>query len=78
MKKPFHLAWFLSQGYGPKSWRSEFPGSDVNRWMMPDIFVDLAKGMGVAAGKATNLEELTKQLTYAMSHKGPYLIDVIM
>ena len=33
---------------------------------------------GVAAGKATNLEELTKQLTYAMAHKGPYLIDVIM
>ncbi len=30
------------------------------------------------AAKATNLEELTKQLTYAMSHKGPYLIDVIM
>ena len=29
-------------------------------------------------GKATNLEELTKQLTYAMSQKGPYLIDVIM
>ena len=41
-------------------------------------FTDLAKGMGVAAGKATNLEELTKQLTYAMSQKGPYLIDVIM
>jgi len=41
-------------------------------------FTDLAKGMGVASGKATNLEELTKQLTYAMAHKGPYLIDVIM
>ena len=41
-------------------------------------FTDLAKGMGVPAGKATNLEELTKQLTYAMSQKGPYLIDVIM
>ena len=24
--RPFHLAWFLSQGYGPKSWRSDFPG----------------------------------------------------
>ena len=24
------------------------------------------------------LEELTKQLTYAMSQKGPYLIDVVM
>ena len=45
MKKPFHLAWFLSQGYGPKSWRSAWPGSDLQRWMMPDIFVDLAQGL---------------------------------
>ena len=41
-------------------------------------FTDLAKGMGVPGGKAHDLEELTKQLTYAMSQKGPYLIDVIM
>ena len=39
MKKPFHLAWFLSQGYGPKSWRGDWPGSDIERWMMPDLFV---------------------------------------
>jgi FMN-dependent oxidoreductase (nitrilotriacetate monooxygenase family) len=45
MKDHFHLAWFLSQGYGPKSWRSQWPGSDLARWMMPDIFIDLAKGM---------------------------------
>ena len=45
--RPFHLAWFLSQGYGPKAWRSQWPGtdSDMKRWMMPDIFIDLAKGM---------------------------------
>jgi FMN-dependent oxidoreductase (nitrilotriacetate monooxygenase family) len=43
--RPFHLAWFLSQGYGPKSWRSQWPGSDLARWMMPDIFIDLAKGL---------------------------------
>src|SRR5260221_221333 len=41
-------------------------------------FTDLAKGMGVPSGKAHDLEELTKQLTYAMSQKGPYLIDVVM
>ena len=41
----FHLAWFLSQGYGAKSWRSMWPGSDLARWMMPDIFVDLARGL---------------------------------
>ena len=44
-KKPFHLAWFLSQGYGPKTWRTRWPGSDLGRWMMPDIFIDLAKGL---------------------------------
>src|SRR5579872_3038375 len=38
----------------------------------------LAKGMGVPGAKAHDLEELTKQLTYAMSQKGPYLIDVVM
>ena len=46
MTKPhFHLAWFLSQGYGPKTWRTGWPGSDLNRWMMPDLFLDLARGM---------------------------------
>ncbi len=44
-KKPFHLAWFLSQGYGPKSWLSDWPGSDLARWMMPDLFIELAKGL---------------------------------
>lgn len=43
--RPFHLAWFLSQGYGPKAWRGEWSGADVARWMMPDLFIDLAKGM---------------------------------
>jgi acetolactate synthase-1/2/3 large subunit len=41
-------------------------------------FAVMAKSMGVPGAEATNLEELTKQLTYAMAHKGPYLIDVIM
>ena len=44
-KRPFHLSWFLSQGYGPKTWRGDWPGSDVARWMMPDLFLDLARGM---------------------------------
>ena len=45
MKRPFHLAWFHSQGYGPKSWRTDWPGSDIRRWMMPDLFVELARAM---------------------------------
>jgi long-chain alkane monooxygenase len=44
-KRQFHLSWFLSQGYGPKTWRGNWPGSDVARWMMPDLFVELAEGM---------------------------------
>ena len=48
MAKPyFHLSWFLSQGYGPKTWRGNWPGtaSDTARWMMPDLFLDLARGL---------------------------------
>ena len=41
-------------------------------------FTQLAKGMGVPGAKAHDLEELNKQLAYAMAHKGPYLIDVVM
>ncbi len=48
-KRQFHLAWFLSQGYGPKSWRSTGRAATSHRWMMPDLFVDLAKGMERAA-----------------------------
>jgi FMN-dependent oxidoreductase (nitrilotriacetate monooxygenase family) len=44
-KRQFHLSWFLSQGFGPKTWRGDWPGSDVARWMMPDLFLDLARGM---------------------------------
>ena len=69
MKKPFHLAWFLSQGYGPKSWRSAFPGSDVSRWMMPDIFVDLAKGMDRACFDYMIIEDSSNvPYTYQGSH----------
>jgi len=44
-KRQFHLSWFLSQGYGPKGWRGDWAGSDIHRWMMPDLFIDLARGM---------------------------------
>ena len=38
--------WFLSQGYGPKTWRGGTgPGATSRRWMMPDLFLDLARGM---------------------------------
>jgi FMN-dependent oxidoreductase (nitrilotriacetate monooxygenase family) len=68
-KRPFHLAWFLSQGYGPKSWRSDFPGSDTARWMMPDLFVDLAKGMDRACMDYMIIEDSSNvPYTYKGSH----------
>ncbi|HTR86635.1 MAG TPA: NtaA/DmoA family FMN-dependent monooxygenase [Reyranella sp.] len=69
MPKPFHLAWFLSQGYGPKSWRSDFPGADLSRWMMPDIFVDLAQGMERACFDYMIIEDSSNiPYTYKGSH----------
>src|SRR5471030_1610173 len=69
--RPFHLAWFLSQGYGPKSWRSQWPGtdSDIKRWMMPDLFVDLAQGMDRACMDYMIIEDSSNiPYTYKGSH----------
>ena len=68
-KRPFHLAWFLSQGCGPKTWRGMWPGSDVSRWMMPDLFVDLAKGMDRACFDYLIIEDSSNlPYTYQGSH----------
>ena len=67
-KRPFHLAWFLSQGYGPKTWRSAWPGSDVARWMMPDLFLDLARGMERACFDYLIIEELLDGALYVPRH----------
>jgi len=57
-KDHFHLAWFLSQDYGPKAWRSMWPGTETDKhcWMMPHIFVDRAKGLerGIFLATAVN------------------------
>ncbi|MGH8665364.1 MAG: acetolactate synthase large subunit [Burkholderiales bacterium] len=41
-------------------------------------FATMAKSLGVPGVEVRNLEELTKQLTHAMSQRGPYLIDVVL
>ncbi|MCW5745673.1 MAG: hypothetical protein KIT36_05685, partial [Alphaproteobacteria bacterium] len=41
-------------------------------------FVKLAKGMGVEGARVDDLDGVTKQLQWAMSQKGPYLIEVVM
>lgn len=68
-KHPFHLAWFLSQGFGPKTWRSTWPGADAGRWMMPDLFVDLARGMERACMDYMIIEDSSMlPYTYQGSH----------
>lgn len=68
-KRPFHLAWFLSQGYGPKTWRTDWPGPDTHRWMMPDLFLDLARGLERACFDYVIIEDSSMvPYTYQGSH----------
>ena len=70
-KRQFHLSWFLSQGYGPKSWRGNWPGSssDMARWMMPDLFLDLARGLERACFDYLIIEDSSMvPYTYQGSH----------
>ena len=68
-KQQFHLAWFLSQGFGPKGWRGMWPGSDVARWMTPDLFVDLARAMERACFDYMIIEDSSMvPYTYKGSH----------
>ena len=68
-QRPFHLAWFLSQGYGPKGWRGLWPGSDTTRWMMPDLFLDLVRGMERAGFDYLIIEDSSMlPTTYKGSH----------
>ena len=36
-KTPFHLAWFVSRGYGPKAWRLPWGGPSPENWVKPDL-----------------------------------------
>lgn len=69
--KPFHLAWFLSRGFGPKGWYHEWGGTDASqaRWMMPDLFVDLARSMERACFDYLIIEDSCNvPYTYQGSH----------
>jgi acetolactate synthase-1/2/3 large subunit len=49
---------------------------DIGR---PDLdWVALAKGMGVAAGRADDCERLTAQLQRGLAEPGPYLIEAVL
>jgi FMN-dependent oxidoreductase (nitrilotriacetate monooxygenase family) len=65
----FHLSWFLSRGYGPKGWRYPWGGNGAARWMMPDLFVDLARGMERACFDYLIIEDSSNlPYTYQGSH----------
>ena len=40
----FHLAWFL-QGSSIQAWRAPWTGNISEEWMMPGLFLDLARSM---------------------------------
>jgi len=42
---PFHLGWFLGNGFGVQSWAQPWSGTGVEDWMMPDQYVDLAHAL---------------------------------
>ena len=74
-KRQFHLAWFLSQGYGPKTWRAHWPGagSDMARWMMPDLFLDLARGHGTSVLRLHHHRGLLERAVYIQGTHDTYL-----
>lgn len=46
----FHIGWFLGNGFGIQPWSQTngdgpWVGSNVNDWMKPDIYIDLAQHM---------------------------------
>ena len=44
MAKPFHLGWFL-QGSSVQAWGEPFTGAIGRDWMVPDLFIDMARAL---------------------------------
>jgi len=69
-RKRFHLAWFVSRGYGPKAWRLPHGIPDPMTWTKPDLFVDLARAMERAAFDYIMIEDSSNiPYTYKNSHE---------
>jgi hypothetical protein len=56
-KRPFHLAWFISKGYGPKAWRLPWRGPNPSSWIKPDLLVALAQALERAAFDNVMIED---------------------
>ncbi|MGE4074182.1 MAG: FMNH2-dependent monooxygenase, partial [Reyranella sp.] len=44
MTKPFHLAWFL-QGSSAQAWGEPWTGHIGRSWMMPELFLNMARAL---------------------------------
>ena len=68
-KRPFHLAWFISKGYGPKAWRQPWGGPNPSTWVKPGLFVELAQSLERAAFDYVIIEDSCNiPYTYQHSH----------
>ncbi|PLZ00226.1 LLM class flavin-dependent oxidoreductase [Burkholderia sp. WAC0059] len=68
-RTPFHLAWFISRGYGPKAWRLPWGGPNPKGWTSPGLFVDLARSIERAAFDYVMIEDSSNiPYTYQNSH----------
>ncbi|MGE0222999.1 MAG: NtaA/DmoA family FMN-dependent monooxygenase [Acetobacteraceae bacterium] len=69
-RRPFHLAWFISKGYGPKGWRNQWSGPDPAGWVKPDLLVSLAQNLERAAFDYVMIEDSCNiPYTYKNSHE---------
>jgi FMN-dependent oxidoreductase (nitrilotriacetate monooxygenase family) len=69
-RKPFHLAWFISRGYGPKAWRLPWGGPNPEQWVKPDLLVDLARALERAGFDYVMIEDSSNiPYTYKNSHE---------
>jgi hypothetical protein len=68
-RKPFHLGWFISKGYGPKAWRMPWGGPNPEQWVKPDLFIHLAQQLERACWDYVMIEDSSNiPYTYQNSH----------
>jgi FMN-dependent oxidoreductase (nitrilotriacetate monooxygenase family) len=68
--QPFHLAWFISKGYGPKAWRRPWGKLDGASWVKPDLLVSLTVALERAAFDYVMIEDSSNiPYTYKNSHE---------
>jgi len=68
-KRPFHLAWFISKGHGPKGWRQPRGGPNAASWVKPDLLGSLAQSLERAAFDYVMIEDSSNiPYTYRNSH----------